>query len=73
MEELTREQIKKMTPAKIHGMLRTAARYEREHKGITFEHGTNLINLVAVHGDQLANRLECLDTFIAHFKKELAP
>ncbi len=29
--------------------------------------------LIAIHGDRLANCLECLDTFIAHFKKELAP
>ena len=58
MPEQTKEQIQRMRTSDIVRELRRAARYEREHIGITFEHGWDIINLVAIHGEALAGALE---------------
>lgn len=57
MSELTDEQVTKLSMDDIRAMMRRAAEFQREHKGITWEHGTDLINMLAVHGDRIADRL----------------
>jgi hypothetical protein len=58
MAEMTRERVQKLTDDEIASSLRTAARFQREHKAITWERGTDLVNIVAEHGDKLADALE---------------
>ena len=60
MAEMMREQVQKLTDDQIAARLRTAARFQREHKAITWEHGTDLVNIVAEHGDKLAEALEAV-------------
>ena len=57
MVEMTTKQIRDMGSAQIAGILRLAAAYEREHTVITFDHGTLLVNVCAIHGDRLADGL----------------
>ena len=44
----------------IIATLRTVAMMERNHKGITYEHGVEIINMVAKWGDRLADAMEKL-------------
>lgn len=57
MAEMTKQQVERLTTADIAKKLRTAAEFERTHKAITWEHGTDLVNIVAVHGDKIADAL----------------
>lgn len=52
-----KSQIRDMTDDQIIASLCQAAVFEREHTGITYEHGLDLVNIVAVHGDKLAAAL----------------
>lgn len=58
MAERTKEQIAKMTPVEVAFALRLAFEFEKTHKAITWEHGTDLVNICALHGDMLADALE---------------
>lgn len=55
------DQVRQMTDEQIIERLRRAARFQRENKSITWEHGTDLVNIVAFHGDNLARALEVWD------------
>jgi hypothetical protein len=55
MAEMTREQIESMSLADILARFRRAAQYDREHIAITWEHGQDLVNIIAVHGDKIAD------------------
>ena len=57
MPELTKNQVRVMDDADIADRLRRAADMERGHIGITYEHGVDLVNIVAVHGYRLADGL----------------
>lgn len=57
MSELTSEQVEKMDMEEIRKRFRTAADFQRDHKAITWEHGTDLVNIIAVHGNRIADRL----------------
>lgn len=52
--------MKTASTEQIIATLRHAAMCERNHKGITYDHGTTLVDLVAYHGDRLADALEQL-------------
>ena len=58
MSEMTDEKIKDLNTADIIKMFRTAAQFQREHKAITWEHGTDLVNIIAIRGDFLAEAME---------------
>lgn len=57
MAEMTTAQVEKLTMDEIRDRIRTAAKYQAEHKAITWEHGTDLVNIIAVHGERIADRL----------------
>ncbi len=57
MAEMMTNQIEKLTDWEIAQSLRIAAKFQREHTGITWEQGTDLVNIVAIHGDKLADAL----------------
>lgn len=58
MAEMTSKQVRKLDTAAIVRQLRYAAEMQRSHRAITWEHGTDLVNIVAIHGDRLADALE---------------
>ena len=58
MGERAKDQIAAMTDDQIVAFLRTVARYERDHIVITFDHGTDIINVIALYGDRLADALD---------------
>lgn len=58
MAEMTSEQVRKLDTAAIIKQLRYAAALNRSNRSITWEHGTDLVNIVAIHGDALADALE---------------
>ncbi len=57
MAGLTTEQVKSMTPETIITWFRQAARFQRENKAITWEHGSDLVSIVAIHGDLIADHM----------------
>ncbi len=57
MAEMTKGQIENMTMEDIRAYFRTATDYECEHKTITWEHGADIVNIVAIHGSSIADRL----------------
>lgn len=58
---LTTAQVKAMTDDQIIAHLKRAALFQRENKAITWEHGADLVTIVAVHGDKLARAFEMWD------------
>ena len=58
MPERMRKDIRAMPLADVATAFRNAARFERKHFAITFEHGTDLVNMVALHGDATADAIE---------------
>lgn len=54
MSEMTLEQIQKLTLGKAALIIRRAAQLQREHRAITWEFGTDLVNIAAIHGDAIA-------------------
>ncbi len=61
MAERTKEQTLALTRDQIILALKRATHCERMHKGITWEHGTDLVNLCALHGDIMADALRDQD------------
>lgn len=57
MAEMTTRQVELLSNEEIAARCERAALYQREHKAITWEHGTDLVNIVAIHGDTLAAAL----------------
>lgn len=51
---------------KIVPMLRQAAEFQREHRGIVYEHGVRLVDLVAQWGDVLADAFLKASELYAH-------
>lgn len=49
--------VEKMTMDDIRSAFRRAAEFQRNHKAISWEHGTDLVNIIAYHGDGIADRL----------------
>ena len=60
MAEMTKDQIRQMGTLDIIIQLRRAVLYERSHKAITWEHGVDIVNIIAVHGDKIANTLSIM-------------
>jgi len=58
MSEMNSQHIREMSDRRIAARLRSAAKLQREHQSITWEDGTDLVNIVAIHGDRLAEALE---------------
>lgn len=58
---LTATQARAMTDDQIIAHLERAALFQREHKAITFDHGRDIITIVAVHGDKLARAFKVWD------------
>lgn len=58
MAELTTERVSKMTHRQIVAYLREAARRQREHVAITWEFGLYIVNIIAIHGDLIADLYE---------------
>ena len=54
---LTSTQVRAMTDDQIISHLERAALFQREHKAVTYDHGLDLVNIVAIHGDKLARAL----------------
>lgn len=54
---LTTSQAQAMTDDQIIAHLQRAALFQREHKAITWEHGADLVTIVAVHGDRIAKAM----------------
>lgn len=50
--------MKYATQEQIIATLRYASMMERNHKGITYEDGVKMVDLVAHHGDKIANAWE---------------
>ena len=57
MAEMTNLQVAEMDMEQIRAAFRRAAEMQREHKAITWEHGTDLVNIIALHGNRIADRL----------------
>lgn len=57
MPELTTDQVTRLTAADTARFFREAARRQREHIAITWEYGTDLVNIAAVHGDRIADAI----------------
>jgi hypothetical protein len=55
MSEMTASEVKRLDMRTIGKIFREAARKERAHESITVEYGNDLINIIAVHGDRLAD------------------
>ena len=51
---MTPDSIRNMTDPQIVAFLKRAALFQRDHKEITWDHGTDLVNIVAIHGDRIA-------------------
>ena len=60
MAELTREQARRLTDVEVAMFLRRIWTKDQEHIGITVEDSLTLINIVAAHGDRMA------DSFAPH-------
>lgn len=60
MAEMTKTQVRDMTAKDIAAALRRAFKLEDTNKAITFEHGWDLINIVAIHGEALADALDAM-------------
>ena len=58
MAEMTYRDIARMDLQSIAQAFRRAAEYQQAHKAITWEHGTDLVNIVARHGEIIADALE---------------
>ena len=54
---MTTEEAKKLTTDEIAKYFREAARAERGNYGVTWEYGCDLITIIAVHGDVLADAI----------------
>lgn len=57
MAELTTQQVANMTDDQIVAHLQRAALFQREHRAITWEHGADLVNIAAIHGDRIADAM----------------
>ena len=55
---MTREQVEALTHPQIVQVIRLAAEYDRTNKAITWEHGTDIVNIIAMRGDEIADVLE---------------
>lgn len=55
MAEMTTEQVKRLDMREIGKIFRESARKERTHEAVTNEYGIDLVNIIAVHGDRLAD------------------
>ena len=58
MSEMTPELIARMTLGEIAARFRVAADFQRAGSAITWEHGSNLVSIVAHHGDLIAKAIE---------------
>ena len=61
MAEMTNHEVGRMDLQSIAQAFRRAAEYQQAHKAITWEHGTDLVNIVARHGEIIADALESAD------------
>lgn len=57
MSEMTNLQVAEMDMEQIRAAFRKAADMQRENKAITWEHGIDLVNIIALHGNKIADRL----------------
>lgn len=57
MSELTTREVANLNAADTARFFREAARRQRENKEITWEYGTGLVNIAAVHGDRIADAI----------------
>lgn len=62
MTEMTHKQVADMTTTEIAVHLRRAAAFQRENRAITWEHGYDIVSIVATHGDRLAEALDAVAT-----------
>jgi hypothetical protein len=57
MADMTTEQVKRLDMRQISRIFRETARKQRGHEAVTYEDGLDLVNIVAVHGDRLADAI----------------
>ncbi len=51
------DDVKRLQMREIEAIFREAARRQRAHEAITHEYGNDLIEVVAVHGDRIADAI----------------
>lgn len=57
MADMTTAQVKRLDMREISKIFRETARKERGHEAVTYEDGLDLVNIVAIHGDRLADAI----------------
>ncbi len=58
MTEMTRIQAAQLPDAEIAGYIRRIAMMDQRNVGITHEDGWTLINIIAAHGQRIADRFQ---------------
>ena len=55
---ITKKQIRNMSAVQIIAAIRVAAMLEKNNKAITYDAGVELVNVIAIHGDKIADLME---------------